>query len=135
MSQHIYPTYYYGIPIPIDNSELYQHVLKKLISKHSQLYQECQKDELTFLTELQFTYVPYDAEDIGFISLDNEYEPFYNKKIFILFGDHEYPTLYSAPFKSKEDCVNYYKENFGDILPKDFNYENNIGKISYITWG
>ena len=60
---------------------------------------------------------------------------FITKKIFILFGDHEYPTLYSAPFKSKEDCVNYYKENFGDILPKDFNYENNIGKISYITWG
>lgn len=135
MSQQNYAITYYGIPIPIENSKLYQHVLKKLISKHSQLYQECQKDELTFLTELQFTYVPYDAEDIGFISLDNEYEPFYNKKIFILFGDHEYPTLYSAPFKSKEDCVNYYKENFRDILPKDFNYENNIGKISYITWG
>ena len=135
MSQQNYSITYYGIAIPIDNSRLYKHVLKQLISKHSQLYQECQKDELTFLTELQFTYVPYDAEDIGFISLNNEYEPFYNKKIFILFGDHEYPTLYSAPFKSKEDCVNYYKENFGDILPTDFDYENNIGKISYVNWG
>lgn len=30
MSQQNYAITYYGIPIPIDNSELYQHVLKNL---------------------------------------------------------------------------------------------------------
>ena len=33
MSQQNYAITYYGIPIPIDNSELYQHVLKKTYFK------------------------------------------------------------------------------------------------------
>lgn len=134
MSQSNYTITYYGIAIPIDGSELYTHVLKQLASKYLGYYQEA-NDELDFLDTLDFTNVSYEAEDIGIITLAGEYKDIYTNDILILIGEHEYPNLYSAPFKSKEDCITYYKEKFGDILLTDFNYENNIGKISYVTWG
>lgn len=134
MSQQNYAITYYGILIPIDGSKLYTHVLKQLASKYLGYYQEA-NDELDFLNELDFTHTSYEAEDIGINTLAGEYRKIYANDILILIGDHEYPNLYSAPFKSKEDCIEYYKKQFGDILPTDFNYENNIGKISYVTWG
>ena len=135
MSQSNYTITYYGIAIPIDSSELYTHVLKQLASKYPEYYQEVYEDELDFLNIFDFTNVSYEAEDIGIITLAGEYKDIYTNNILILIGDHEYPNLYSSPFKSKKDCINHYKKQFGDILPKDFNYENNIGKISYVTWG
>ena len=134
MSQSKYTITHYGIAIPINGSKLYEHVLKQLASKYLGYYQEA-NDELDFLDMLDFTNVSYEAEDIGIITLAGEYKEIYTNDILILIGDHEYPNLYSAPFKSKEDCIQFYKQQFGDILPKDFNYENNIGKISYVTWG
>ena len=134
MSQSNYTITHYGLAIPIDGSELYTHVLKQLASKYLGYYQEA-NDELDFLDTLDFTNVSYEAENIGIITLAGEYKDIYTNDILILIGEHEYPNLYSAPFKSKEDCITYYKEKFGDILPTDFNYENNIGKISYVTWG
>ena len=114
--------------------------LKKLISKNHDLYLDCDQDDLVFVSQLQFQenesiHYPYEPEDIQVITLAGDYEPIYVDDILILFGNHDVPTLYSSPFKSKEDCINHYKKQFGDILPKDFNYENNIGRISYVTWG
>lgn len=140
MSQQNYTITYYGIAIPINEEPLYQYVLKQLISKNHDLYLDCDQDDLVFVSQLQFQenkfiHYPYEPEDIQVITLASDYEPIYVDDILILFGDHDAPNLYSAPFKSKEDCINHYKKQFSDILPKDFDYENNIGKISYVTWG
>lgn len=140
MSQQNYTITYYGIAIPIDDSEQYNYIVEQLISKNKQFYKDLDEDDFNFLQELQFQeeqslHVSYDAEDIEVITLKGDYKPLYVEDILILVGDHKIPNLYSSPFKSKQDCINHYKKQFGDILPKDFDYESNIGKISYITWG
>jgi hypothetical protein len=135
MSQQNYTITYYGIAIPINEEPLYKHILKQLMSKHHDLYLKCYQDEFDFLNKLPFTNISYQAEDIEVITLTGNYKPIYVDDILILVGDHDTPNIYSAPFKSKQACIKHYKKQFGDILPKDFDYENNIGKISYITWG
>lgn len=140
MSQQNYTITNYGIVIPIDESEQYNYVIKKLISKNKQFYKNLDKDEFDFLNELQYQdgqslHVSYDAENIEIITLNGDDREIYATDVLILIGNHNVPTLYSAPFKSKEDCIKHYKKQFGDILPKDFDYENNIGRISYVTWG
>lgn len=138
MSSQNYTITHYGIIIPIDDSKLYNHVIKQLISKNKQLYKISDEDELDFLYELQFKeeqsfHISYNAENIEIITLNDDDREIYAIDVLILIGNHDVPTLYSAPFKSKQDCINHYKKQFGDILPKDFDYENNIGRISYVT--
>lgn len=140
MSSQNYTITNYGIVIPIDESEQYDYVVKKLISKNKQFYKNLDKDEFDFLNELQYQdgqslHVSYDAENIEIITLNGDDREIYAIDVLILIGNHNVPTLYFAPFKSKEDCIKHYKKQFGDILPKDFDYENNIGRISYVTWG
>ena len=140
MSQQNYTITNYGIVIPIDNSPQYNHVVKQLISKNKQFYEDLNKDETDFLYELPFQtnqslHVTYDTESINIITLNGDYREIYATDILILIGNHEEPSLYSAPFKSKEECIRYYKNQFDDLLPKDFDYEGNIGKITYVTWG
>ena len=140
MSQQNYTSTYYGIAIPMNEEPLYQHILKQLISKHNDFYLECDQDDIVFISQLQFQeekslHYPYDPEDINVITLAGDYKPIYVDDVLILIGNHTFPNLYSAPFTSKEACIKHYKKKFGDILPKDFDYENNIGKISYLTWG
>ena len=139
MSSQNYAVVTYGIIIPMDNSNLYQHVIEQLISKHQNLYQDCNKEELDFLFELQATDNQYtiaqDVEDLCFVTLAGCYESIYSDDVLILMGYHDTPTLYSSPFKSKEDCINRYKQQFGDLLPTNFDYENNIGGISYVVYG
>ena len=140
MSQKNYTITNYGIVIHIDESEQYNYVVKKLISKNKKFYKDLDEDEFDFLNELQYQaeqslHVSYDAENIEIITLNGDDREIYAIDVLILIGNHDVPTLYSAPFKSKQDCINHYKKQFGDILPKDFDYENNIGRISYVTWG
>lgn len=140
MSSQNYTITNYGIVIPIDESEQYDYVVKKLISKNKQFYKNLDKDEFDFLNELQYQdgqslHVSYDAENIEIITLNGDDREIYAIDVLILIGNHNVPTLYFAPFKSKKDCIKHYKKQFGDILPKDFDYENNIGRISYVTWG
>ena len=137
MSMHNYAITYYGLAIPTDGSEQYNYIIKQLASKYKDLYEN--NDEYGFLSDVQYQendslVLVTDAEDPEIINLKGNYKSL-PEDFLVLIGDHSVPTLYSSPFKSKEDCVNLYKEQFGDILPKDFDYENNIGRISYITWG
>lgn len=137
MSMHNYAISYYGLTILLDGSPQHDYILKQLASKYKDLYEN--NDEYDFLDNVQYQendslVLVTDAEDPEIINLKGNYRNL-PEDFLILIGDHSVPTLYSSPFKSKEDCVNHYKQLFGDILPEDFNYENNIGKISYITWG
>ena len=128
---------HYGIPIPMDNSDLYKYVLKQLISKHEHLYTiDCKEDTGDFLIDLSLQEninVSFDVENIEFINLNYDYRPIYVNNILTLSGNHNAPNLYSTPFKSKADCIKYYEQEFGDILPTDFDYENNIGIIYYVS--
>lgn len=105
----------YGIAIPMDNSELYQYVLERLISKNQDLYETvCKKNIDDFLVELSLQPhrdidVSFDVEGVEFTNLDKDYKSIYVDNILILVGDHEAPTLYSTPFKSKEDCIEHYE--------------------------
>lgn len=137
MSMHNYAIFYYGLAIQLDGSEQYDYIMKQLASKYKDLYEN--NDEYDFLDNLQYQendslVLVTDAEDPEIINLKGNYRTL-PEDFLILIGDHKVPTLYSSPFTSKEDCINQYKQQFGDILPKDFDYENNIGRISYITWG
>lgn len=137
MSMHNYAITYYGLAIPTDGSEQYNYIIKQLASKHKDLYEN--NDEYGFLSDVQYQendslVLVTDAEDPEIINLKGNYRSL-PEDFLVLIGDHSVPTLYSSPFKSKEDCVNHYKQLFGDILPEDFDYKNNIGRISYITWG
>lgn len=137
MSMHNYAITYYGLTITLDGTDQHNYIIKQLASKYKDLYKN--DDEYEFLNNIQYQendsiVLVTDAEDPEIINLKGNYRSL-PEDFLILIGDHDVPTLYSSPFKSKENCINQYKKQFGDILPKDFDYENNIGKISYITWG
>lgn len=137
MSMHNYAITYYGLTIPLDGSEQYNYIIKQLASKYKDLYED--DDEYTFLDNVQYQendsiVLVTDAEDPDITNLNDGCRTL-PEDFLVLIGDHSVPTLYSTPFKSKEDCINHYKQKFGDILPEDFDYKNNIGRISYITWG
>ena len=137
MSMHSYAITYYGITIPLDGSEQYDYIIKKLASKYKELYKD--NDEYNFLDSVQYEeyeslVLTTNAEESEIINLNGNYK-YLPEDFLILIGDHSVPNLYSTPFKSKEDCINHYKQKFGDILPDNFDYENNIGKITYISWG
>lgn len=133
------PMLYYGIPIPIDNSELYQYVLKQLISKYKKSYTfECQDDIDDFLMDMSLEAdesidISFGIQNIEFTNLNNEFKPINSESILILSGDHKTPNLYSTPFESKKECIEFYKQEFSNILPKNFDYENNIGTILYVS--
>ena len=138
MSMHNYAITYYGLTIPLDGSEQHNNIIKNLASKYKDLYNnDC--DEYEFLDTVQYQEyeslaLVTEAEDSDITNLNGGCRSL-PEDFLVLIGDHSVPTLYSSPFKSKEDCVNHYKQKFGDILPDDFDYENNIGQITYITWG
>ena len=137
MSMHNYAITYYGLTVLLDTTEQHNYIIKQLASKYKDLYKN--NDEYDFLDNVQHKendsiVLVTDAEDPEIINLKGNYRSL-PEDFLVLIGDHKIPNLYLSPFKSKEDCINHYKQQFGDILPKDFDYENNIGKISYITWG
>lgn len=132
-----YISSYYGIAIPLDGSEQHEYVLKKLASKYKNLYKNGY-DEQDFLCELKKHYnqafdLAYESEGLQILTLNGEFKHLHNDSL-ILAGKHTLPNIYSAPFKSKNESINHYKKQFDDILPKDFDYENRIGQISYINW-
>lgn len=137
MSSENYISSHYGIAIPLDGSEQYDYIIKKLASKYKNLYKDGY-DEEDFLYELKRQYnqtfdLAYESEGSQIITLNGNFKHLYNNSL-ILAGKHTLPNIYSAPFKSKDEAINHYKQQFGDILPKDFDYENKIGQISYINW-
>ena len=51
MSQQNYTITNYGIVIPIDESEQYNYVVKKLISKNKKFYKDLDGDEFDYSTK------------------------------------------------------------------------------------
>ena len=128
----------YGIIIPSD-SKTYNYVLEKLKEKHPDYFNDGQ-DEFEHLYYINDIEPNLNHEhnvsqfEIEKINGNNIFKVGTNVSILILNGDHEKPTLVTSPFKSHDECIKHYKNQFNDILPKDFDYEENIGKIYVKAW-
>ena len=128
----------YGIIIPSD-FKTYNYVLEKLKTLHPDYFNdgEDEFEQLYYINDIEpnisyhHNVVIYEIESLK----DKENLIISDLTgLLVLHGDHPKPTLVTSPFKSNEECIEHYRNQFNDILPKDFNYENNIGKISYIAW-
>ena len=123
MSHQTHTTNTYGIIIPSD-SKNYTYILDRLIEKHPDYFNDGQD-------EFEHLYYINDIERINgsFLSKTGS-----KVNVLILHGNHAKPTLVTSPFKSNEECINHYKNQFTNILPTDFDYESNIGKIYVKAW-
>ena len=139
MSRCEYTVDTYGIALPSHSKE-YEYVLQKLKTLHPDYFNdgESEFEHLYYIHDIEPNISHHHNINVYELENINNFESITVSDahpILVLHGNHEKPTLISSPFKSKEDCVNHYKQLFGDILPEDFDYKNNIGKITYITWG
>lgn len=139
MSQSNYAVSIYGIMLRPGTTD-FKKTVEKLAAKHNELYEEAEQDAKVFLTELEETgklSIVYqrDIEDLSLYNLNEDCEEFWSEEVLIFAGDHNFPKLYSSPFNSKQEVIDFYKEQFGEFLPENFSYEENLGKISYVIWG
>lgn len=133
MSKSTHTINTYGILIQSD-SVTYEYILEKLKEKHPDYFNDGQDEfeHLYYINDIE----PNLNHEHNVMTLEIEnIKGFYksrtgvNTSLLILNGDHEKPTLVTSPFKTNEECIQHYKNQFNDILPKNFNYEENIGKI------
>ena len=138
MSKSTHTINTYGILIQSD-SGTYKYILEKLKEKHPDYFNDGQDEfeHLYYINDIE----PNLNHEHNVITLEIEnIKGFYksrtgvNTSLLILNGDHEKPTLVTSPFETNEECIQYYKNQFKDILPENFNYEENIGKIHVKAW-
>ena len=138
MSKSTHTINTYGILIQSD-SGTYEYILEKLKEKHPDYFNDGQNEfeHLYYINDIE----PNLNHEHNVMTLEIEnIKGFYksrtgvNTSLLILNGDHEKPTLVTSPFKTNEECIQYYKNQFKDILPNNFNYEENIGKIYVKAW-
>lgn len=128
----------YGIIIPSD-SKTYNYVLEKLKEKHPDYFNDGQDEfeHLYYINDIEpclnheHNNIAFQIENIKGLS---KMKTGAKVNLLILNGDHPKPTLVTSPFKSNDECIKHYKNQFNDILPKDFDYEDNIGKIYVKAW-
>ena len=138
MSRYNYTINTYGIALPSYSKE-YEYVLEKLKTLHPDYFSdgEDEFEHLYYINDIEpnishhHNVVIYKIENLkdkeNFIISDLT-------GILVLHGDHDKPTLVTSPFKSNQECINHYKNQFRNILPDNFNYEKNIGKIYVKAW-
>lgn len=139
MSQRNYSVNLYGIVI-LPESTVFDKIVEKLAVKFKDVYEKVGEDaidfvnELSEINELSISFVS-EVEDLSLFNLNEENNEWWAEQALLLLGEYNRPNLYSSPFSSKEECADFHKKKFGDILPQDFDYMANIGEISYVIWG
>lgn len=138
MSRYKYTVNTYGIAIPSNYRE-YDYILDKLKEKHPDYFNDGQDEfeHLYYIHDIEPNISHHHNIDVYELENFNNFESITVSDahpIIVLHGDHEKPTLVKSPFKSNQECVNHYKNQFGNILPNDFNYENAIAKIHIEAW-
>lgn len=128
----------YGITLPSHSKE-YEYVLQKLKTLHPDYFNdgESEFEHLYYIHDIEPNISHHHNIDVYELENFNNFESITVSDahpIIVLHGDHEKPTLVKSPFKSNQECVNHYKNQFGNILPNDFNYENAIAKIHIEAW-
>lgn len=133
MSRYEYTVDTYGIAIPSNYRE-YDYILDKLKEKHPDYFNDGQDEfeHLYYINDIEpnisheHNVNVYELESMNGLEKIIISDP---QPILVLRGDHDKPTLVTSPFKTTEECVNHYKNQFGNLLPDDFDYENTIGKV------
>ena len=133
MSRYEYTVDTYGIAIPSNYRE-YDYILDKLKEKHPDYFNDGQDEfeHLYYINDIEpnisheHNVNVYELESMNGLEKIIVSDP---EPILVLSGDHYKPTLVTSPFKTTEECVNHYKNQFGNLLPDNFDYENTIGKI------
>lgn len=133
MSRYKYTVNTYGIAIPSNYRE-YDYILDKLKEKHPDYFNNGQDEfeHLYYINDIEPNISHEHNVNVYELESMNGLEKITISDVtglLVLHGDHDKPTLVTSPFKSNQECVNHYKNQFENILPDDFDYENTIGKI------
>lgn len=128
----------YGIAIT-SHSKQYESILEKLKEKHPDYFNDGQDEfeHLYYINDIEPNISHHHNVNIYKIeTIDGQKSASISdvNALLVLHGDHDKPTLITSPFKSNQECIDYYKKQFGNILPDDFNYENTIAKIHIEAW-
>lgn len=138
MSRYKYTINTYGIAIPSNYRE-YDYILDKLKEKHPDYFNDGQDEfeHLYYINDIEPNISHENNVNVYELESIDGLEKIIISDVnglLVLHGDHEKPTLIKSPFKSNQECINHYKNQFGNILPDDFDYENTIGKIYIEAW-
>lgn len=83
-------------------------------------------------------FIDKDFEDVYIESaIDNSTFDYSNKPsedVWIL-PLSKWPTLLKPAYNSEDEIITELKNRYSPILPKDFDYHNNIIYASYVVWG
>lgn len=128
MSSHNYNGQVYGLYI--ENEE----VFKEYLDKHDQDMYELYDD----LLDLGVVFIDETFEDITIESaidnstFDDENKP--TEDVYILpLGN--WPTLLKPAYNSEDEIISELKDKYGQFLPQNYDYHNNIVYASYVVWG
>lgn len=91
-----------------------------------------------------------DLLDYGAVFIDEEFEDVYIESavnnstfddsdksfedVWILPLDH-WPTLLKPAYNSEDEIISELKDKYGQFLPQNYDYHNNIVYASYVVWG
>lgn len=128
MSSHNYNGQIYGLYI--ENESIFEEYLEQNDPDMWDIQNE--------LFECGAVFIDGDFEDVYIESaidnstFDDSDKPF--EDVWILPLDH-WPTLLKPAYNSEEEIISELKDKYSPILPKNFDYHNNIVYASYVVWG
>jgi hypothetical protein len=83
-------------------------------------------------------FIDEDFEDVNIESAINNSTFDYSNKpsedVWIL-PLSKWPTLLKPAYSSEDEIISELKNRYSPILPRDFDYHNNIVYASYVVWG
>ena len=83
-------------------------------------------------------FIDEDFEDVNIESaIDNSTFDYSNKPsedVWIL-PLSKWPTLLKPAYNSEDEIISELKDKYGQLLPQNYDYHNNIVYASYVVWG
>lgn len=126
MSYHHYNGQIYGLYI--ENESIFDEYLNKYDRDMYELYDD--------LLDLGVVFIDETFEDITIESaidnstFDDEDKP--TEDVYILPLDH-WPTLLKPAYNSEDEIISELKDKYGQFLPQNYDYHNNIVYATYVV--
>lgn len=128
MSSHNYNGQVYGLYIKNEN------VFKEYLDERNRDIEEL-RDRLY---DSGAVFIDEDFEDVYIESaIDNSTFDYSNKPsedVWIL-PPSKWPTLLKPAYNSEDEIISELKDKYGQFLPQNYDYHNNIVYASYVVWG
>lgn len=127
------------------SSQNYNGQVYGLYIEHENVFKEYLDERNRDMDELRdrlydsgAVFIDEDFEDVYIESaIDNSTFDYSNKPsedVWIL-PLSKWPTLLKPAYNSEDEIITELKNRYSPILPKDFDYHNNIVYASYVVWG